>query len=224
MEKYAAILTTVIQTPLVDNTECKPLPLVRTTRPREVRVVEQGDWPTSTKVLCWHCCHPFSGPPLPLPVSYDSKRQTFRVTGTFCSWACIKGYNSESRSYMSQIDATIISLFYKQCTGTMPGLGKARVMPAPPRIALKAFGGSMTLEEFRKCDKNMVIVPPRVILHRPVIEEVPARLRERPTEQHLQEEVSFQSATSPNPQLRIKRSKPLLCHNLLGKTMGVQIR
>ena len=207
----------VINTPLIDDP--KPaLPLRRAKRPRSVRVVEEGDWPTSTACLCWHCCHPFSGPPLPMPVRYDERLDLFHVTGTFCSWGCMKAYNMDSSSYMRHVNATVITLFYKKCVGKLEG-----IRPAPPRLALQAFGGPMTIEEFRGCERNMMILPPKMIMHRPVVEEIPARLRERPTAQQLEDTISFKDATARNDMLRLRRPKPLTSHNLLVRTMGVQI-
>lgn len=153
-----------------------------------------------------------------MPTRYDSCRDIFHVMGTFCSWACMKTYNLDSSSYMRHVNATYITLLYKRCTGKLQG-----IRPAPPRLALKAFGGSMSIEEFRGCEKPMVILPPKMIMHRPVIEEIPARLRERPTPQQLEDTVSFKDSTAQNDMLRLRRPKPLTSHNLLVRTMGVQI-
>lgn len=207
-----------IRTPLVpDPARDKRLPITRVAKKR-VRVIEPGDWPERTDAWCWHCCHPFEGQPLPMPVRYDDRLDVFHVTGTFCSWACMKAYNAESRSHMRYVDATIITLFRKRCTGSLH-----HVMPAPPRLALKAFGGTMSIEQFRANATLLAILPPRMIMHRPVVEEIPARLRERPTPQQMQDTVSFKDATAQNDMLRLRRPKPLVSHNLLVRTMGVQI-
>ena len=211
----AAIDTPLLAAPARDRDTAR-LPLARVGK--EVRVVERGDWPESTPTLCWHCCHPFGGPPLPLPIKYDARRDVFHVTGTFCSWGCMKAYNLDSKSYMRHVNATLVTLFKKRCTGRLEG-----IRPAPPRLALKAFGGTMTIDEFRTCEAEMMILPPKMIMHRPVVEEVPARLRERPSHQDLQDNVSFKDATAQNNVLKLRRPKPLVTHNLLERTMGVQI-
>ena len=182
--KYAALLSAVIQTPLLGDSHVKPLPIVPAPYPRTVRVVDEGTWPVSSSILCWHCCHPFASQPLPMPTHYNERLDMFRITGTFCSWACMKAYNMDSRSYMRHVNATIITLCRKRCTGKVEA-----VHPAPPRLALQAFGGDMTIEEFRATNKNMMVLPPRMIMHRPVIEEIPARMRERPSAQQLQDTV-----------------------------------
>lgn len=196
-----------------------PLPLIRVGS-KTVRVVDEGRWPTCTATLCWHCCHPFNTPPLPMPTKYDHKLKIFHVTGTFCSWACMKTYNLDSRSYMCHVNNTIITLFRQKCVGAKKPEG---IRPAPPRLALRAFGGALTIEEFRTSEKIMDILPPRMILHCPVVEEIPQRLRQRPTPEQLQDSVSFEGSTTQNDTLRLRRPTPLASHNRLVRTLGVQI-
>ena len=45
--------------------------------------VEAGtnDWPQNTSVLCWHCSHPFAGPPIPKPVGYDERLDRYTGAG-----------------------------------------------------------------------------------------------------------------------------------------------
>jgi hypothetical protein len=45
-----------------------------------------GEWPTSTQVHCYWCCHAFTTPPMGLPIRYLNDR--FYVTGCFCSLEC----------------------------------------------------------------------------------------------------------------------------------------
>lgn len=233
MTPEAALALDVLDSPLVrwgraSETDAAPAPPARPApaalpivpRPRKgvVRVQQPGAWPTSTSTLCWHCCHAFDGQPLPLPIKYDDRRDEFHVVGTFCSWACMKAYNLASNSYMRHVNATLLTLFHKRCTGQLRG-----IRAAPPRLALQAFGGTMSIEEFRGCDKLLDVLPPKMILHRPVVEEIPERLRKRPTPAQLQDSVSFKDTTTQNDMLRLRRPKPLTSHNLLVRTMGVQI-
>ena len=50
-------------------------------------------WPTSTNLLCYNCCNPFEGVPVPIPTLYDDKRNIYFCHGNFCSWQCSKAYN-----------------------------------------------------------------------------------------------------------------------------------
>lgn len=100
-------------------------------------------WPTHTDVCCWHCCHPFEGPPVPLPTSYDSRLDAFGVVGTFCSFSCAKAYNYDSnKTHVATMH--LITLLRKRATGVVGG-----IVPAPPRRMLQMFGGPMSIEEFR---------------------------------------------------------------------------
>jgi len=206
----------VIQTPLLVS---PGLPLVsKNAKPKSVKLAHPGAWPTTSKQLCWHCCHAFSGPPLPMPISYDERRDTYNVTGTFCSWACMKSFNQGSNSHLSSVRGMLITHFRRRCTGKLES-----IRPAPPREALAAFGGWMTLGEFRNCDTVLTIVPANVLMKPPTIEEVPAHRRVKPSAKSLQESVSFKDATAQNEMMRLRRPKPLTGHNLLVKTLGVQI-
>lgn len=95
--------------------------------------------------LCWYCCHPWVGAVIPFPVSYDERRDKFKVIGQFCSWECLKAYN---RDYYANIRRSINDVnmrhYYKKLTGDTRCF-----RCAPHRAHLKAFGGTLTIEEFR---------------------------------------------------------------------------
>ena len=48
-----------------------------------------------SNIWCWWCCHPFETIPLELPHKYDTHRNKFYTSGTFCSWSCMKSYAIE---------------------------------------------------------------------------------------------------------------------------------
>ena len=100
------------------------------------------DWTSPTNVLCFHCCHSFHGPPFPVPHMYDLYEKLFFVKGNFCSLGCAKTYLSE-REFDSPNG---LALFLKMANEVY---GVSNVHAAPPREALKAFGGSMSLADFR---------------------------------------------------------------------------
>lgn len=196
---------------------------------RHVRVVgdTDGDWPATTDQWCWHCCHPIPGQPLPMPIGYDDRRKVFHVSGTFCSWPCMKAYNLGSSSYLKSVHANHITLFHWRCTGGLRG-----IRAAPPRQALRVFGGRMSIHEFREASKHDVdycLLPPRMVLHEHVLQEQQASSRKswqtathkRPVPD-LAQVVSFKDVSTKNETLRLKRSKPLQSNrNLLERTMGI---
>jgi hypothetical protein len=103
-------------------------------------------FPTSSSCLCWHCAHAFDTRPIPLPVSFDERRNLFKVCGNFCSFACMASYNREySRSHAGIGRGMAIYELYKQMTRTT-----SPVIPiAPPKQFLTCFGGWMDIETFR---------------------------------------------------------------------------
>lgn len=216
----------VLATPLLGGLPLAPKSrrAAKSGSPVAVRVTESSTcavasmWPCSTDGLCWHCCHAFDGPPLPLPFKHDERRDVFHVCGTFCSWECMKSHNWSSNSHLAPLRGMLITLMRKRCTGLL-----GNIRPAPPRESLRAFGGWMTIEEFRGCDAVYDMVPPRMIMHPPRVEQVPIHRRPHVTVKQLDQSVSFHDATAQNEMLRLRRSKPLTNHNLLVKAMGVSI-
>lgn len=186
---------------------------------KRVRPCNTGsDWPSKTDVWCWYCCHPFDTSPLPMPIKYDDRRDIFHVMGTFCSWNCMKAHNSESNSYLKNVNAMNITLFHKRCTGQL-----GNVRPAPPRVVLRAFGGTMTIDEFREMSGKPCafrILPPKMIVHHTAIEETSSKPRAKPC--NLEESVSFKDVSAKNETLRLKRPKPLQgSKNTLERAMGI---
>lgn len=204
-----------ISSPLLPSTHVpSPLPLLKTGG-NTVRVIQEGEWPSSTDVFCWHCCHPFDGPPLPLPTRWDAQRNIFHVMGTFCSWGCMKAYSLQQPRLHCTNE---ITLFHKACTGKL-----SSIRSAPPRIILEAFGGHMSIDEFRCCQKELQIRPPKMILHNPVVDDVPPRMNKPTTQATLDEKVSFEDAKFQSEMLRLRRPTPLALekHNRLIHAMGV---
>lgn len=136
---------------------------------------EGETYPESTSILCWHCCHSFETRPLPMPVSYSKSR--YRVYGVFCSFGCMNGYLRDNRhsipgSSSGSIGMTVFD-FFKAMTGCRD---PRKIPKAPPRCALKAFGGYMSIEEFRASSTGpepleFVRVPPKCILTEQVYHE-----------------------------------------------------
>ena len=203
---------------------------------KRVRVVPGGGgggggggeaYPARTDQWCWYCCHPFETPPLPMPIKYDDRRDIFHVMGTFCSFPCIKAYNLESSSYLKHVNINHITLFHKRCTGRLRG-----IRAAPPRVALRVFGGHMSIDEFRRAADSpleLCVLPPRMIVHSQVLHEIDASQKrhhaaaQRKAPPDLAAVVNFKDAAAKNETLRLKRPKPLQSstRNLLERSMGI---
>jgi len=168
---------------------------------------------------CWWCCHPFEGLELHLPYKYDSHRKKFDTMGCFCSWSCMKTYNMTYNRVRASIISGNIVLMYKQMHDRI-----APIKCAPNRYALKVFGGTLTIEEFRKLSES----GPRVHVRMPDevyhIQEVVAKYEVKaPTEGNLDAKFQEVSRSSTNNEtLKIKRQKPLKRDaNNLEKTLGI---
>lgn len=130
---------------------------------KETCAPEYGEsYPQKTECLCWHCCHTFESRPIPLPLSYDDRRNIFKVAGNFCSFACMAAYSKEHGRYHNGSGRGMaIFKLYKDMTGST-----SPVVPvAPPRQFLKAFGGFMDIDAFRQAsnEKAYDILPAKCV-------------------------------------------------------------
>lgn len=176
-------------------------------------------------VLCWHCCHSFDGLGFELPIAYDERRDTFKTLGRFCSFSCCKAYNYDTAAGRKDGDrSNLLSLMKKKITGKL-----TPTIPAPPRCCLRAFGGTMTIEEFRsKSDQGIIVsqlplkmVPLETIIHERKIEAKKAAIAPGP---NLRQEVDLTTTVAKkNETLRLKRPRPMPSNSdVLARTMGLE--
>ena len=140
--------------------------------------IEQVHNETKKSELCWFCCHPYKSEPIPFPLSYDERRDQYKVCGAFCSWACVHAYGRDrSRTHTGSLCRGMdMFRLYRQMT-------KSKDPPpvAPPRQTLRAFGGHLTIDAFRETSKTYMyasvpencVVSPSILLKYESIE--PAR-------------------------------------------------
>jgi hypothetical protein len=157
--------------------------------------------------LCWHCCHPWQGEAIPYPFAYDDRTKKFKVGGQFCSFECIKGYARDTVSVaVSGVHIMNIRHYRKVLTGRTDTF-----MPAPPKIVLRAFGGNLTIEEFRKPVTNVEYT----INYGNTIKIVPYDAHEYTTGTknvtmlETETEVNIKHSNVKNEHLRLRRTKPL---------------
>eukprot|EP00873_Tetraselmis_striata_P033662 jgi/Tetstr1/453926/TSEL_040845.t1 len=124
------------------------------------RKSDEGEWPLSTSVSCYWCCHPFTGPPLGLPVKTSPADGGYFVTGCFCSLPCASAFNLDSRDSHDTVCERHAML--SELSRILHGTPEVRA--APDWKALNMFGGYMTIEQFRAFSKEpsvlLVNVPP----------------------------------------------------------------
>lgn len=188
-----------------------------------------GPWPTKVSCACWWCAHPFESVPVTLPIRYDDRRDLFFVKGIFCSWSCAKAYNWDSQKTYAPLRSELLFLLKKRTTGNM-----ASIRVAPHWSLLKMFGGTMSVEDFRKGELNYKALPGNVyqtshensvmtltstdmpsIMPGSVYSNTPAGPGKK---------INFDDiATNKNEPLRLKRNKPLPGQNsnILEKILGI---
>jgi len=167
------------------------------------------------RMWCWWCCHPFEGTPLNMPLSYDDRRNSFRTTGNFCSWSCMKTFALDKYGCGkgSMITSNMV-MMRRRIYGKKALDG---VKPAPWRYHLKVFGGDMTIEEFRSnqtVDKEI----PKTTDTKPILDNI------IPIISNTKKMDEIKNSTSNNNALKLKRTKPLKrSHNNLESALGLII-
>ena len=115
-------------------------------------VVADNIWPDKTDTLCWWCSHPFENTPCTLPTRYDQLRKRFTFMGIFCSWNCAKAYNFNTSDHRKYERSSLISFLVQQLYGIERSIN---IKPAPPKEALKVFGGYLDIDTFRNRDSSV---------------------------------------------------------------------
>lgn len=118
-----------------------------------------------------------------------------------------------------------VAIFRKRC---QPGRKLEHTVPAPPRGLLKVFGGTLTIEEFRKASLDgdtYTILPPKMVPYIEIVEERRASSIARvPEKQDLTVSVDFQDVSGKNETLRLRRvntTKKTSNSNMLERAMGI---
>ena len=119
-------------------------------------------YPNSTNIVCFWCTEKFKCRPISLPIKLSNG--IFYVDGCFCSPECAAAYNFDDTNNSDIWNRySLLNLLYI----IMIGDNQIEIKLAPPRRALKKFGGMLTIEEFRKFNENYykqynIIYPPMI--------------------------------------------------------------
>lgn len=103
----------------------------------------------TTDLLCWHDCHPIHGIPFPIPWRKSRRYNVYDVYGLFCCPGCARAYNRAHSviACRDMADTFIIEIAIKYygCKRATTGFPIA-----PARETLEAFGGILSIDEFRR--------------------------------------------------------------------------
>ena len=138
--------------------------------PLELMDTEQRkSYKNITGVVCWWCTYPIEGPGVGCPVEHkclivpnhrrkrSEPRHGFRFIGFFCSWPCACAYGKVHLSKDAHHINEYIHMVVMFIVRKLRSIGKLEqnfkvpsVKPAPHFTLLDKFGGSHTIEEFRR--------------------------------------------------------------------------
>lgn len=99
------------------------------------------------ELKCYNCHHFFNSKPFYLPIDYCNKLKRYKLFGNFCSPNCAKSYSLNDKVF--QHKTFLLGQFYRHLFGN-----NFNITPAPSILNLKDYGGSLTIEEFRKSFYN----------------------------------------------------------------------
>lgn len=163
---------------------------------------------TEEDLWCWWCCHGFDWEPLGFPYKYDDMRDRFYTTGRFCSFECVKAYNLDRDSATKGTNAMWILLMKKRLRkSTSP------IRCAPKRQALRQFGGTMGIDEFRHSNTPVTVrLPNEIRQHHEVLW----------TSSASAPAAAASSSSSAPGELVLRRPKPLKRElSTLEKSLGI---
>ena len=197
--------------------------------PKSLKVVEllkdfeeknkNNEWPQTTNICCYWCCHAFANAPFGIPLKYNSDHTRFDVFGCFCSLECAAAYNFASRESQDEICErySLINMLARQ-------IGyKKNVKSAPPRLALTMFGGYLSIEAFRGyCLTGKIIninFPPMMTLTQQIEEINECEI----VSDRMYIPVDTERINRYKEKLCLKRTKPINSHeNTLDHTMNLK--
>jgi len=164
---------------------------------------------------CWWCCHDFDTPTLKLPHKYDTLRNVFHTSGTFCSWSCMKAYAIDK--YGITRGGIICGNLITMRKRLFNKIG--HIKKAPNRYELVEFGGGMTIEEFRN---NVLVDKEEEKLE---INQIPVPEIVIPFVSNTKKMDEIKNSKMSNSALKLKRNKPLQrSHNNLESALGLVIK
>ena len=104
--------------------------------------------------VCWNCCHEIEGLNVSQPIKYE--QGVFKTVGNFCSYPCIARHIIESNDTSDVVFSRLSTLnMYVNIINKTRG---KKVVPSPPRLLLKMFGGTMDISEYRSKEDECLTV------------------------------------------------------------------
>tara|TARA_B100001093_G_C26695357_1_gene956666 strand:+ start:42 stop:962 length:921 start_codon:yes stop_codon:yes gene_type:complete len=171
--------------------------LFRLTKSNKIEI-SRTNFDKNTK--CWWCKNKFECPSVGIPELYFENK--FYCTGNFCSYNCALAYNINNGDNVWKRTSLLNLLYHKTYSKS------SMIKAAPDWKNLKEFGGSMSIEEFRK--NSIINTNDYTLLHPPM------ETRVNTFEKHFKSNYNnkannsvYQKLLDDSDELVLKRSKPL---------------
>jgi hypothetical protein len=134
--------------------------------------MDMSIYPRKTMMSCWWDGHFFSGKPILIPKS-ASRDGSYVVYGNFCSPECAKAYLENEVGLDPEIRWERCMLLHHMCHKIFSNTLE-RIKTALPRITLKEYGGTFTIDEYRQFNsmpsKQCEMVYPPITTEIPFLE------------------------------------------------------
>jgi hypothetical protein len=166
---------------------------------------KRNEWASTTSIHCFWCAHPFNNIPCTLP--HRKINNTYHVFGNFCSPECAASYNFDKYDDNSIERYSLLNGLYRKIYNN----NEYVVQLAPPQMALRIFGGTLTIEQFRSYNKNnnkilMINIPPLVSII-PEIEETSSEVNVNNKANYIP--LDSDRIKKYNEKLKLQRNKPI---------------
>jgi hypothetical protein len=176
---------------------------------------KRREWPKTSDLKCFWCCHNFDKIPCAIPVKYNNNN--FYVFGNFCSKECAAAYNFEMNDNNIWERYSLLNYLYSILTEN----NDLKIKLAPSRLCLSIFGGNLSIEEFRNCNEDYslnykVIFPPMVSVI-PSMEEIKKDVLKNNKSTYIP--IDKERILRVNNDLRLKRKNPITNRNTLENCM-----
>jgi hypothetical protein len=161
--------------------------------------------PSTSDAACFWCCQTFPHRPVVLPIRDTGEHMT--VMGNFCCPECACAYlfdmRQDTHTRWEQL-SLLYRVYGEACRGD--------IHPAPHRTLLKMFGGTLTLEQYRRLIRSHTV---RVDVHLPPMVSILATMDTKPIDfydasltKNVNETVT-ERLQKAEEVLRLRRTKPL---------------
>ena len=173
--------------------------------------IEKSNFNKDTK--CWWCKNSFKCEPVSLPEYYFNGK--FYCYGNFCSYNCAHSFNLDTNDNVWKKNSLLHLMYFKTYNKNV------EITQAPHWSSLQEFGGSLTINQFRK---NSVVNTKEYLMLKPPMD---TRLNFFEKSVKLDNSIFsnsvYQKLLDESDDLVIKRSKPLKSSNYsLDKTMFIK--